>query len=121
MTTNIVFIHGMFQNSKSWASWQTYFENLGFATSAPSWPYHEGEPAELRRNPPQGLGELHLRTVIDEFAGLVRALPDKPVVVGHSVGGLIAQELASPAADPSRGLYQLGRAQSHAGLRLGIF
>ncbi len=92
--TNVVFIHGMFQNSKSWASWQTYFEGLGFVTSAPSWPYHEGEPAELRRNIPEGLGALHLRTLVDEFATFVRAFSEKPVVVGHSVGGLIVQELA---------------------------
>ncbi len=93
--TQIVFIHGTFQNPKSWASWQSYFEGLGFVTSAPSWPFHEGEPAELRSNIPQGLGELHLRTLIDEFATFARSFAEKPVIIGHSVGGLIVQELAS--------------------------
>jgi pimeloyl-ACP methyl ester carboxylesterase len=91
----IVFIHGMFQNAKSWSAWQSYFQARGFATSAPSWPYHEGEPAELRRHPPEGLGGLHLQKVIGQFAELVAALPEKPVLIGHSVGGLIVQELAS--------------------------
>ncbi len=93
--TQIVFIHGMFQNPKSWSPWQRYFRGLGFETGAPAWPYHDGEPAELRANIPPGLGELHLRTVISEFADMLGGLREKPVVIGHSVGGLIVQELAA--------------------------
>ncbi len=93
--TTIVLIHGMFQNSKSWAAWQAYLEGIGFQTHAPSWPFHEGEPAELRSVVPQGLGELHLRSVISEFADLLGGFSEKPVVIGHSVGGLVVQELAA--------------------------
>ena len=93
MKESILFIHGMFQNAKSWEKWITYFEQLGYDCQAISWPFHEGEPADLRTNIPPQLGDLHLQPVIDEFAAHVEALSPQPILVGHSVGGLIVQVL----------------------------
>ncbi len=93
MQKTIVFIHGMFQNPKSWNKWISYFEAKGYKCLAPAWPYHEGEPAELRKNIPQGLGDLRLQTIIDQYETLIKGLPAKPIVIGHSVGGLIVQVL----------------------------
>jgi pimeloyl-ACP methyl ester carboxylesterase len=98
----IVFIHGMFQNSKSWHKWIAYFVEKGYKCIAPAWPMHKGEPAALRQNPPAGLGGLRLQTVIHEMETVVRALPEPPVVIGHSVGGLIAQILVA------KGLVDIG-------------
>jgi len=44
MKKTIVFIHGMFQNPKSWEKWINHFSELGYTCVAPAWPYHEGEP-----------------------------------------------------------------------------
>ena len=52
----IVFVHGMFQNPKSWENWVSFFSARGFDCVAPAWPLHAGEPAELRAVPPAGLG-----------------------------------------------------------------
>ena len=52
MTRTIVFIHGMFQNPKSWSAWKKYFEDRGYTCHTPAYPYHDGEPAELRKNVP---------------------------------------------------------------------
>jgi len=93
MKKNIVFIHGMFQNSKSWEKWITYFSEKGYNCIAPSWPLHEGVPADLRDNPPADLGDLELQTIINEMERLVNSLPEKPILIGHSVGGLIVQIL----------------------------
>lgn len=90
--TDIVFIHGMFQNPKSWQGWTRYFSERGYNCVAPAWPLHEGEPSALRENPPQGLGDLKLKTVIEAMESVVRQY-DRPVVIGHSVGGLITQLL----------------------------
>ncbi len=87
---NIVFIHGMFQNPKSWEKWVSYFSGKGYSCSAPAWPLHEGVPAELRANPPADLGDLELQTILDAMA-LEVGKYDQPIVIGHSVGGLIAQ------------------------------
>lgn len=92
MSKQIVFIHGMFLNSKSWEPWMDYFETRGYDCHAPDWPLHAGDPATLRRSPSAGLGALRLDTVIDAMREQVRAL-DRPILIGHSLGGLIVQRL----------------------------
>lgn len=98
MKKTIVFIHGMFQNGKSWDKWVTYFEQLGYRCVVPSWPDHLGEPAALRANPPATLGDLMLEDVIGAMEEIVNQAggsnPDvneKPIIIGHSVGGLLTQ------------------------------
>ena len=93
MKKTIVFIHGMFQNPKSWEKWIAYFNEKGYDCIAPDWPMHEGLPADLQNNPPVGLGNLHLQTIIDEMERAVTSLPEKAILIGHSVGGLIVQLL----------------------------
>jgi pimeloyl-ACP methyl ester carboxylesterase len=95
MKSTIVFIHGMFQNPKSWDKWIEFLSDKGYNCIAPAWPLHEGNPADLRTNPPAGLGDLELQTIVDEMEKVVRAQGEKPIVIGHSVGGLIVQLLAS--------------------------
>jgi len=90
--TQVVFVHGMFQNPKSWERWSRLLSLRGYDCCAPAWPLHEGEPAALRQNPPSGLGELALDQIYASIAGVVSDF-DRPIVVGHSVGGLIAQKL----------------------------
>jgi pimeloyl-ACP methyl ester carboxylesterase len=90
----ILFIHGMFQNGKSWNRWVQFFIARGHPCLVDSWPLHDGEPPILRRDPPARLGKLHLQAIIDHYAELIRSKRIWPVVIGHSVGGLIAQKLA---------------------------
>ena len=61
----IVFIHGLFQNPKGWVEWKTYFEANGYNCYSPAYPFHEGEPAELRKNINPKLGKLTLGQVTD--------------------------------------------------------
>lgn len=89
---DIIFVHGMFQNPKSWEKWIGRFSSAGHNCVAPAWPLHEGEPRSLRDNVPEGLGDLSLGDVIASIEQVVRGY-DKPVLIGHSVGGLIAQVL----------------------------
>ena len=95
MKRTIVFIHGMFQNDRSWKNWVEYFNDNGFNCIAPAWPLHGGEPAYLRKHVPAGLGDLVLDDVVIAMETVVTALPEKPIVIGHSVGGLVAQLLVS--------------------------
>jgi pimeloyl-ACP methyl ester carboxylesterase len=94
MSKTIVFIHGMFLNPKSWRAWQDFFEGRGYETVAPAWPLHDGEPAQLRANLPAGIGTLSLDAVVDAMAAAA-SRHDDPILVGHSVGGLVVQILAS--------------------------
>lgn len=93
MADPLVFIHGMFLTGRSWAPWVERFERSGYVCTAPSWPGREGEPAALRKSPPLVLRELTLGQVVTQFAEECQRRSEKPVVIGHSMGGLVAQIL----------------------------
>jgi pimeloyl-ACP methyl ester carboxylesterase len=102
MKNTIVFIHGMFQNPKSWDKWITFFKARGYNCIAPAWPLHDGEPQDLRAFPPENLGDLELQTIVDSVESVVTSLDEKPIIIGHSVGGLIVQLLVN------KGLAEMG-------------
>ena len=89
----IVFIHGLFMNAKSWNNWKIYFEKKGYICIVPDYPHHKGEPADLRKDIPEGLGNLTLTEVVDYYTEIIIKLDEKPILVGHSMGGLIVQIL----------------------------
>lgn len=95
MKPKILFIHGMFLTEKSWEGWEKFFDALGYECESPAWPLHNAEPAELRRNPPSGLGKLSLADLHSYYAGVVNQESEPPVVIGHSLGGLLVQKLAA--------------------------
>lgn len=89
----IVFIHGLFMNSSSWEPWIKYFEANGYKCYSPSYPFHEGKPDELRKNIKPALGKLTFSQVIDSLSTFIDKLPEKPILIGHSMGGLAVQKL----------------------------
>ncbi|WP_258535652.1 alpha/beta hydrolase [Bacillus sp. 03113] len=89
----ILFIHGAFVTPKSWEPMMKYFEEKGFQTLAPSWPYHEKSAEDLRKNPSDKLGQLKLENLVDHYTKIIKALPEKPIIIGHSFGGLLTQLL----------------------------
>ena len=89
----IVLIHGLFMNNKTWDGWKLFFEQNGYTCYAPAHPKHHGEPAELRANPPKGLEEVQFQDWIFHLETLIDSLPEKPILIGHSFGGLTAQKL----------------------------
>jgi pimeloyl-ACP methyl ester carboxylesterase len=89
----IVFIHGLFMNSNTWSEWKTFFEQEGYTCYVPDHPMHEGNPAELRANPPKGLENVQFEDWIRSLETLIDSLPEKPILIGHSFGGLTAQKL----------------------------
>jgi pimeloyl-ACP methyl ester carboxylesterase len=91
----IVFIHGLFQNPKSWEHWKGYFENLGYICHTPAYPFHTGEPATLRKNIRPDLRHLTLKNITESLEHFIDKLPEKPFLIGHSMGGLAAQILIS--------------------------
>jgi len=92
----IMFVHGMFMTPKAWDNWQAYFQKLGYTTIAPAWPLHDG-PIEQQRTPEAqaALGKLTLDEVVENYRKVLRQLPEKPIVIGHSMGGLVVQKLLS--------------------------
>jgi len=91
--TPIVFIHGLWLLAGSWARWVALFEEAGYAPVAADWP---DDPAtvEAARANPQAFAGKSVGQVADHVAEVIAALNKKPAVVGHSFGGLIAQNVA---------------------------
>lgn len=94
ITSNtIVFLHGLFLNHESWRDWRAFFEAQGYTTYAPSYPGHDGDPSELRQNAPDNLGEVTFTDVVNKMEEFIDTLPEKPILIGHSMGALVAQKL----------------------------
>lgn len=90
----IVFIHGMFVTPTCWKKWQEYFEAHGYRTLAPAWPEHDPPAAAQRaRHPNKALARLELSDLVEHYRKIIRALPEKPILIGHSMGGLLVQLL----------------------------
>lgn len=90
----IVFIHGMLVGPACWKGWVRYFEAAGYRCHALAWPHHEGDPAELRRQHPNPeLGRLTLPDVLAHCERYIAALDERPMLIGHSMGGNIVQLL----------------------------
>ncbi len=89
----IVFIHGLFMNPLGWQSWKQFYEAKGYTCYAPAYSFHEGNPAELRANINPKLGTLTFGEVIESLSAFINKLPEKPILIGHSMGGLTVQKL----------------------------
>lgn len=94
VSKSIVFISGAFIGNNCWDEWITYFESHGYNCIAPAWPYKDAPPEELRnRHPDEGIASNRLADISDHFGAIVSALPEQPIIIGHSVGGLVVQVL----------------------------
>jgi pimeloyl-ACP methyl ester carboxylesterase len=94
MSKTILMIHGFGAAGDSWAPVADSLKSAGYAVETPT--IHAG----LRTvgPPPAGLAGKSLSDYVAEMSDLARSIArrdgDKPVVFGHSMGGLIAQKLA---------------------------
>ncbi|MVM33551.1 alpha/beta fold hydrolase [Spirosoma sp. HMF4905] len=93
-TKTVVFITGAFVSSACWNDWKAYFERKGYTCYAPSWPHKDALAATLRlQHPDARIAANGLASVTDFFADFVQKLPEKPILIGHSFGGLMTQLL----------------------------
>lgn len=122
--TPVIFIHGLWLHADAWQPWVDLFEQKGYAPVAPGWPKEPSTITAARRNP--GLvANIGIDAVTDHYAQIIRNLEQKPVIIGHSFGGLITQKLAglglaraAVAIDPAqiKGVKPLPFAQLRSGL-----
>lgn len=87
-------IHGAWLNSASWEGFKARYEARGFIVVAPDWPFDDRPPAELRAAPHPELARTGQKAIIDHYDRLIRALPEAPILIGHSLGGVFVQHLA---------------------------
>jgi non-heme chloroperoxidase len=91
--TPVVFVHGLWLLPSSWADWVDFFSQAGYAQLTPDWPDDPETVDEARANP-DVFAKKTLGQIADHTTEVIHALDKKPVVMGHSTGGLLAQMLA---------------------------
>ena len=91
--TPVAFVHGLWLLPSSWDRWMTMFEEAGFAALSPGWP-DDPETVEEANAHPEVFAHKSVGQIADHVDGIVRRLDKKPVVIGHSFGGLLAQIIA---------------------------
>ncbi|MEU8711805.1 MULTISPECIES: alpha/beta hydrolase [unclassified Streptomyces] len=88
----VVFVHGLWLHSTSWQPWIDLFREEGYEPSAPGWPGDPDTVEEARQNP-ESIAGHGIDDVVEHYAALIAKLPERPIVIGHSFGGMIAQKL----------------------------
>jgi non-heme chloroperoxidase len=122
----VLFIHGAFVGGWCWAGWRKLFQARGLRSAAPDLRHHGSKDAGDER-----VGALSLRDYLADLEALIERMEAPPVVIGHSMGGLLAQQLAArgrvagaillapakPWGVPPTGPFELGSAAYLARIR----
>jgi pimeloyl-ACP methyl ester carboxylesterase len=92
MAKQIVLIHGAWLTPRSWESFEQFFKAKGYEVLLPEWP-RKADGVEAQRRDPSKLAGLGIKEIVDHHEAFIRQLPEPPVIVGHSFGGLFTQIL----------------------------
>jgi len=120
MKPPVLFIHGAFCGPWSLEGLQKKFEKAGYPCKAPALRFHDQARA------PAALGTTGLADYAADLQHVISALKKPPILVGHSMGGLLAQQLAArvkvaalvllapsaPWGVPPTTLFEIGAAQA---------
>ncbi len=88
----ILLLHGLFSTPKLLSNWVSALESAGYRVHTPAMPGHD--PVDIAV-----LSRITLSHYVAAALAAYDALDEPPIVIGHSIGGLIAQHV-SAARDP---------------------
>jgi non-heme chloroperoxidase len=89
----VVFVHGLWLLPSSWDRCGRLFEEAGYTALTPGWP-DDPETVEEAKQHPEVFAGKTIGEIADHYDRIIGGLDTKPVILGHSFGGLVAQILA---------------------------
>lgn len=116
----VVMIHGAFCGPWAMEGFAAAFTKAGYKVTTPALRFHDG------KRPPVALATTSLKDYVADLEAVIGALDAPPILVAHSMGGLVAQMLAArreiraaillapsaPWGVPPSTLFEIGAAQS---------
>ncbi|BCB76455.1 alpha/beta fold hydrolase [Phytohabitans flavus] len=90
--STIVLIHGLWVTPRSWEQWVPYYEAKGHTVLTPAYPGFEVEVEALRADP-SPIATVTVPETVAHLEKIITALPEKPILMGHSFGGTLTQLL----------------------------
>lgn len=102
--TPVILIHGTWGKAESWDYIKEDLEDLGLETITPSLRYHDLPYEEVLKK----VGDVSITEYVDDIVSLVNKCETPPLLLGHSLGCLIAQLVAEKV--DVKGLILLGPA-----------
>jgi len=103
----IVFVHGLWLHAESWKPWIEFFQKNGYEATPANWP-GDSETTEATRKNANAVAGYGVTEIADHIADQIKGYDQKPVLIGHSFGGLLVQNLlgrdlaaAAVAIDPA--------------------
>ena len=93
-TKTVMFISGAFVSHYYWEQWLWYFKSKGYKVVAPPWIHKNDTPENLRdANSSNKIGSICLSELLCYYTEIIEQLQEKPILIGHSYGGLLVQLL----------------------------
>ena len=92
MPETIMMIHGMWGGGWNWENFKHFFEGKGYQCLTPTLRFHDVDP---KAPPHPQLGNTSLLDYAQDLEQEIRKLDNPPILMGHSMGGLLAQILGS--------------------------
>lgn len=94
MKQNIVMIHGMWGGGWYWEKYKNYFTEKGYQCHTPYLRYHDVDP---NAEPDPRLGTTSLLDYAQDLEDYInkKEFDERPILMGHSMGGLLAQVLGA--------------------------
>jgi len=84
----LILVHGLWSGSWCWSDWATRFSNLGWECWAVNLRGRVGD------NPQRTVARLTFDQCVEDLKEVIRAAGPSPVLLGHSLGGVMAMEAA---------------------------